>query len=66
MTTSSGNPTNKAALTAKVTADNGGDFDALLQPANQAAFVAIAATPTQANVEALRAAMIAAGIMRPS
>lgn len=67
-TSPSRNPTNKDALTAKVTADNGGSFDALLQPANQAAF---AANPTDlatalTAIIALRNAMVAAGLMKAS
>ena len=77
MATSSGNPSNKSALTGKF-ADNGRDI-ALLQPENQVALIADAATlsggesPTEAEHNALAAkvnsiidALIEAGIMKSS
>lgn len=60
------NPTNKPALDPKVTGDNGGDFAALLQPEHQAPYTAVSATPTQAQVTAIRDACILAGIMKSS
>ena len=62
----SNNPTNLAALPAKQTADNGGDFAGLLQPKHRVAFTAVSATPTQAEVTAIRNALVAAGIMKSS
>lgn len=60
------NPTNLAALTPKVTGDNGGAFGALLQPKHQAAFQAVGAAYSQAEVTAIRNALVAAGIMKAS
>lgn len=62
----SDNPTNLAALTPKVTGDNGGAFGALLQPKRQAAYTAVSNPPTQAEVTAIRNALVAAGIMKAS
>lgn len=62
----SSNPTGLNALTPKVTGDNGGEFGGLLQPIHQVAFRSIGATYVQAEVTALRDALIAAGIMRAS
>lgn len=68
----SGNPSNAAypaaldALEPKVTADNGGDFDALLQPKHQAAYTAVGAAYSQAEVTAIRDALVNAGIMKAS
>lgn len=62
------NPTAKAALTPKVTGDNGGKFGGLLQPIHQAAFVA---DPTDlptalTSIIAIRNALVSAGIMKSS
>lgn len=58
-------PTNLPALTAKH-AENGGEFGGLLQPKNRRPYTVISATPTQAEVTAIRDALIAAGIMKSS
>lgn len=58
------NPTNLTALTPKVTADNGGPFGGLLQPSHQSAYTSVSASPTQAEVTALRTAIVSAGIMK--
>lgn len=62
----SANPSNKKALDPKVTADNGGDFAGLMQPNHKVAFQAIGAAFSQAEVTALRDALIVAGIMKSS
>lgn len=70
----SGNPSNAAypqaldPLTPKVTADNGGDFSALLQPEHQRAFRADAtdAATTMALANGLKADLIALGLMKAS
>ena len=62
----SGNPANKPALTAKVTADNGGSFDGLLQPINQATFIANQAVYSATAFNSMRDALVAAGIMKAS
>lgn len=62
----SNNPGNLKPLPAKQTADNGGDFAALLQPKHRAAFVDDAALETPAGRVALRNAMVAAGLMLAS
>lgn len=60
----SNNPSNLDPVTPKVV-DNGADT-ALLQPANQVAFQSVSATPTQAEVEGIRDALVAVGIMKAS
>lgn len=60
------NPTGLAALPAKQTADNGGEFAGLLQPKHRAAFTTVSASPSQAEVTAIRDALVAAGIMKSS
>jgi stage V sporulation protein SpoVS len=60
------NPTNLTALPAKQTADNGGEFAALLQPKHRVAFQAIGAAYAQAEVTALRDALVTVGIMKAS
>lgn len=60
------NPNNLTALDPKVTADNGGDFEGLLQPKHQAPFTAVGAAYAQAEVTAIRDALVAAGIMKAS
>lgn len=59
------NPTNLAAETAKAL-DNGTGNSKLLQNADRVAFQTISGTYTQAEVVALRDALIAAGIMKAS
>ena len=59
------NPTNLAAETAKV-ADNGTGDTKLLQNADRAAFQSISGAYVQAEIEALRDALITAGIMKAS
>lgn len=61
------NPNALAALTASVTADNGGTFGALLQPRNQVALLADATDLATAltRINLLIDALIAAGIMKP-
>lgn len=52
------NPNNLTALDPKVTADNGGDFEALLQPVHRVDY--------SIAVADLAAALVAAGIMNPA
>lgn len=72
----SDNPSNLAALTPKVTGDNGGAFGALLQPKHQVANLStLAATVTSqttvgantiAAVNGIIDALVAVGIMKSS
>lgn len=63
--TDNANPSNLPAVTAK-RLDNGSGDTKLLQPDDQVAFQAISGAYAQAEVEALRDALVAAGIMKAS
>lgn len=64
-------PSALGPLDPKVTADNGGDFSALLQPEHQAAFQAdladdAAGAAIAAAVNGLRDVLVSAGLMKAS
>lgn len=69
----SSNPSNLAALPAKQTADNGGEFAALLQPKHRATNVATltatevtSTTLVATTINGILSALVAAGIMKSS
>lgn len=59
-------PENLPALDPKVTADNGGTFSALLQPAHRPVIADIGDAPTKEQFNSLLAALRTVGIIKAS